>query len=208
VKLAPSRSAARARSAEANEAVRAILRGPVTFTQLALSCDTGREPSCRRTEALGTLSWRGLDFTLEFACVDDAVDAVSVSAQVARVKPFVDSKVLAAWNTVATGRRMLKPDVNAWRLTALWGLDAEDADRIDEILRAWRCSARCAEVQTDAVWEWLGPRLRVQIRDDRRRFVDGALTDTRPPGCTRPGLNVAECVDVEARCRQCRWPGR
>src|SRR4029079_17273410 len=114
-----SRAAACAGSMQSSAAVRAVLGEPVTLAQLSLGCDVGHEPACRRTEARGQVSWRGVELTLPFTCLDDAVEPASVSTSVAALKPLVDSKVFAAWIAVASGRRMLEPEQPAeWRLRA------------------------------------------------------------------------------------------
>lgn len=120
VKRSASRAAACARSAEASAEARAAFGGPVTITQLWIGCDVEREPACRRTEARARLAWRGIDLTLPFACVDDAVDAASVSAQLAEVTPLADSKVFAAWLAVAERPGMLEPEPpGIWRLRTI-----------------------------------------------------------------------------------------
>jgi hypothetical protein len=120
VKRSASRAAACARSVEASAEVRAALGGPVTITHLSIGCDVEREPACRRTEARGWMAWRGIDLRLPFTCVDETVDAASFSAPLAVVTPFVDSKVFAAWLSVAGGKGTLELELpGALRLRSL-----------------------------------------------------------------------------------------
>jgi hypothetical protein len=130
VKRAPSRAAACARSTEASEAVRAAFGGVPRWIRLSIECDVRRDPTCRRTEALGRVMWRGSDLTLAFACIDDVVDAASFAAQLAAVKPLVDSKVVAAWNAVATTHLRIEPDgPGQWRLRSGLGPDVRYSEQ-------------------------------------------------------------------------------
>lgn len=152
VKLAPSRAAACARSMAASPQIRAALGDPVSIVHLAIGCDAVRDPACRRTEAQGTVTWRGIELMLPFACVDDVVDGPTFAAQFAAVKPFVESKVFAAWSAVALGRGFL-----AAELSGVWLLRGERAPDIRYYDQTRTLDVRVEDKTNDApFWIALG----------------------------------------------------